>query len=283
MRCDDQPNGCAPCMQNQSECKTTDRITGKATVRGYVQCLERQIDGLQDRNHKLEARLVALGEDVRTISDYPDPATAHLVQWHEEQASSNTRSWEGSSRDPAKSSQNAATNDGSSTQESCVNVPEEHRPKLPDFRTGLAGNNYLGVSTGNSLLSSIRGTSMTVLGMDIDLADYMSVDVDEPEPSIAGAQPVYNKSYRAFVQTAFGISPKIKQPELPPRSEAINYAQMYFRIVDPYLPLVHKPSLLATVSLCPVSTVLDLCRLLTSTSSQKSMTIQFSSPQSLRL
>ena len=235
-------------MQNQSECKTTDRITGKATVRGYVQCLERQLDDLQDRNHKLEARLIALGEDVRTTIDYSDPATAPLVQWHEEQASSNRRPWEGSSRDPAISSQHVATNDGSSTRGSSVNVADEHRPKLPDFRTGLAGNNYLGVSTGNSLLSSIRGTSMTVLGMDIDLADYMSVDVDEPDPSIAGAQPVYNKSYRAFVQTAFGTSPKLKQVELPPKSEAINYAQMYFRIVDPYLPLVHKPSLLATVS-----------------------------------
>lgn len=247
MRCDDQPDGCAPCMQNQSECKTTDRITGKATVRGYVQSLERQLEELQDRNNKLEGRLVALGEEVGPSMDYTDSVTTPLVQWHEGRTSSNRRSWEAVRQDRTTSSQHAVAANSNATHGSCTNTPDEHPPKLPDFRSGLAGNNYLGVSTGDSLLSSIRGTSMTVLGMEIDLADYMSADVDEPDPSLVGAQPVYNKSYRAFVQTAFGTSPKLKQVELPPRSEGLNYAHVYFRIVDPYLPLVHRPSLLATV------------------------------------
>ncbi|KAL6714100.1 hypothetical protein ACLMJK_008594 [Lecanora helva] len=247
MRCDDQPNGCAPCMQNQSECKTTDRITGKATVRGYVQSLERQLDELHQRQHRLESRLAALGEDVGAI-DYTDPSTAPLVQWHEEQASSSRQTWDNTGQACQNPHQKGVPTDVKTTHRSHESAPEEHPAKLPDFRSGLAGNNYLGVSTGNNLLSSITGTSMTVLGMDIDLADYMSADVDEPDPSLNGAQPVYNKSYRAFVQTAFGISPKLTQVELPPKIEAMNYAHVYFRIVNPYLPLVHEPSMLATLA-----------------------------------
>ena len=250
MRCDDNVNGCAPCLQNQSECKTTDRITGKATVRGYVQSLERRIEELENRNRLLQSRLASLGEDVSDFEPkvkYEDPATAPLVQWHDEQRIGNHLAWDKNGRGTRISDH------GESSFEE--NMSDRPMPfggspsRLPRFRSGLAGNNYLGVSTGNSLLSSIRGTSMSVLGMEIDLADYMSPDVDEPDPMPAGTrQPVYNKSYRALVQTAFGTSPKLSKVELPPRSEGINYAQVYFRVTGPYVPVIHKPSFMATVS-----------------------------------
>ena len=249
MRCDDQPSGCAPCMQNQSECKTTDRITGKATVRGYVQSLERQLEELQHRTRELESRLAALGEEVGPYTDYGDPATTQLVQWHKDQKASNRRLGEHDRQDSDTSTSYTRVN-GNTTHGSSSHASEEPPPQLPNFRGGLTGNNYLGLSTGNSLLSSIRGTAMSVLGMEIDLADYMSADVDEPESSVDGApaQPVYNKSYRAFVQTAFGANPKLSKVELPPKSEGMNYAYVYFRLVNPFLPIVHKPSFWATVS-----------------------------------
>lgn len=245
MRCDDQPNGCASCLQNRSECKTTDRISGIATVRGYVQCLERQLDELQHRNHELEARLVSLGHEVKPRTDYQDNMTIPLQQWHKGQASGSGQEWQGDSLVPDKPVRGSNNYNGNPGKEQ---PPSIGGVRLPDFRGGLAGNNYLGVSTGNSLLSSIRGTSMSVLGMEIDLADYMSPDVDEPDPSIASNQPIYNKSYRAFVQTAFGTSPKLRQVELPPRSEGMTYADVYFRAVSPYVPIVHKPSFMAIVS-----------------------------------
>ena len=248
MRCDDQPNGCTPCMQNQSECKTTDRITGKATVRGYVQTLERQLEEFQQRNRVLEDRLAALGEEGRPFADYGDPTTAPLIQWHENQRSSNGQTLGIKSENHDSSSHGGGVETDNANRRSYSNAPEMYPPQLPDFRSGLAGNNFLGLSTGNSLLSSIKGTSMTVLGMEIDLADYLSTDVDEPGPSVSIAQPVYNKSYRAFVQTAFGTNPKLKQVELPPRSEGMNYAHVYFRLVNPYVPILHEPSFLATVS-----------------------------------
>lgn len=250
MRCDDNVNGCAPCLQNQSECKTTDRITGKATVRGYVQSLEGRLEELESHNRLLQARLASLGEDVADIEPkikYEDPATAPLVQWHEEQRLGNRLAWDnngGRTRDSDHGRNPFGRN--------MVNKPtsmEGSPSRLPEFRSGLAGNNYLGVSTGNSLLSSIRGTSLNVLGIEIDLADYTSADLDEPDPSPAGTRPpVYNKSYRAFVQTAFGTSPKLRKVELPPRSEGINYAHVYFRVTNPYVPVIHKPSFMATVS-----------------------------------
>ena len=251
MRCDDNVNGCAPCLQNQSECKTTDRITGKATVRGYVQSLERRLEELESHNRLLQGHLASLGEDVPELEPnikYEDPATAPLVQWHEEQRVGNRSAW-----DENGGRISNLDHGGISFRGKMSNRPksaEESPSRLPEFRSGLAGNNYLGVSTGNSLLSSIRGTSMNVLGMEIDLADYMSADIDEPDPSPAGTRPpVYNKSYRASLQTAFGTSPKLSKVELPPRSEGITYAHVYFRVTNPYLPVVHKPSFMATVSL----------------------------------
>ena len=247
MRCDDNVNGCAPCLQNQSECKTTDRITGKATVRGYVQSLERRLEEIETHNRLLHGRLASLGEDVPDISPktkYGDPATAPLVHWREE----NRLPWDRKAVETRHSEHGGGSFEGNT-----VNRPTPlggSPSRLPEFRNGLAGNNYLGVSTGNSLLSSIRGTSMNVLGMEIDLADYMSADLDEPDTTPAGtSSPVYNKSYRAFVQTAFGTSPKLSKVELPPRSEGINYAYVYFRVTNPYVPVVHKPSFMATVGL----------------------------------
>ena len=261
MRCDDTVNGCAPCLQNQSECKTTDRITGKATVRGYVQSLERRLEELENLNRVLQSRLASLGEDVpdnESRMKYEDPTTAPLVQWHEEQRIGNGSSWDKSDGGTRISDHGEKPLEGNVTSRprSLGVLPS----RLPDFRTGLGGNNYLGVSTGNSLLSSIRGTSMNLLGMEIDLADYMSADLDEPDPILGGTgSPVYNKSYRAFVQTAFGTSPKLGKVELPPRSEGINYAQVYFRLTSPYVPVVHKPSFMATVSLLMSITIPSCC------------------------
>lgn len=257
MRCDDNVNGCAPCLQNHSECNTTDRITGKATVRGYLQSLERRLEELESHNRALQGRLASLGEDIPDLEPrikYEDLATAPLVQWHEEQRARNNSAWDKGGRGSRD-----LVHGGRPFGGSVVKRPtsaEESPTRLPEFRNGLSGNNYLGVSTGNSLLSSIRGTSMNVLGMEIDLADYMSTDLDEPDPTPAGTRPpVYNKSYRAFVQTAFGTSPKLSKVELPPRSEGINYAHVYFRLTNPYVPVVHKPSFMATVSF-PLSIIM---------------------------
>ena len=119
---------------------------------------------------------------------------------------------------------------------------------LPAFRAGCTGDNYLGVSPGNSNLSSIKGTALSILGMEIDIADFDSADMDEPDPSVFHPQ-LHNKSYRAFLQSTLNINPRIEKVELPSRVEGMTYAQWYFRVLNPYLPLLHKPTFFKMVRL----------------------------------
>lgn len=237
MRCDDQPDGCTPCRQNHTECKTTDRITGKATVRGYVESLERKIQQLERSNRQLQTRLVSLGGDVPPSERTMDSNTSY--RWQESQ---------GPSYQPEGAASEGVQVNGQGGPPSNSTYESGDAAHLPDFRTGLSGSNYVGVSTANPLLSSIRGTSMNVLGTEIDLADYASADLDEPDPSRTDAQPVYNKSYRACIQTAFGTGPKLSKVELPPMKEGLEYAQIYFTGICPYLPILHQPTFMKMVS-----------------------------------
>ena len=245
MRCDDDPQGCAPCRQNQTECKTTDRITGKATVRGYVESLERRIQEIESYNRQLQVRIVSLGGDVPVEEIDPDPSNG------------STSSWQGSHESNPFMGHQVYARVGADEQSDGRAEPANFRayqpsidsnPSLPKFRSGLTGNNYLGVSTGDSLLSSIRGTSMNVLGMEIDIADYTSPDLDEPEANRLMGQPLYNKSYGAFIQTAFGAAPRLSNIKLPPRQQGIEQVDAYFRGLNPFLPILHRPTFMNTVS-----------------------------------
>ena len=122
---------------------------------------------------------------------------------------------------------------------------------LPAFRAGCTGDNYLGVSPGNSNLSSIKGTALSILGMEIDIADFDSVDMDEPDSSVFHAQ-LYNKSYQAFLQSALNINPRIEKVELPQRSDGMTYAAWYFRVLNPYMPLLHKPTFMKLVCIANI-------------------------------
>ena len=241
MRCDDNPDGCASCRQAQTECKTTDRITGKATGRGYVDNLEGRLSELEQRNQELRAQVLSLGGQIP-----PDSRDANFIPTQYEPLQN------GSILHPQRTS---STQSGQSLdtrpptlakESSSMTALPQGRDPLPPSRKGLYGNNYFGITSGNSLLSSVRGTSMNILGMEIDLTDYLSSDVDEPDLSYAD-QPVYNKSYRAFVQTAFGAGPKLRKVELPSRSEGMQFAEIFLRITIPFVPVVHKPTYMKLV------------------------------------
>ncbi|KAL8675188.1 MAG: hypothetical protein Q9168_000441 [Polycauliona sp. 1 TL-2023] len=246
MRCDDSSEGCAPCMQNQSSCKTTDRITGRATVRGYVQSVERRLQELETHCHELEDQLIAHGIDVkptRPYNDYPDTLRPPPHKnghgpfpgsdWYSDaHSSSNGSGYPSANIVPSR---RLSRCDGSVS-------------RLPDFRNGLTGENYLGVSSANSLVSSIRGTSLNVLGMEINLADYMHADLDEPNPCDDENQPLYNKSYYAFILTAFSAKPKPEEVGLPSREEAMMCVGWFFKVVNVYLPVLHRPSFMKLIN-----------------------------------
>ena len=239
MRCDDQPDGCSPCKQNRSECVTTDRNTRKPTVRGYVQTLARCVQNLDAHVRSLEAQLTALGAEVKPFDGMRNPPSIQA----DDEDSGNEHASE-TANGPAYL--NNGKNGGNGVRP--PDLPDGESKALPDFRSGLMGNNYLGVSSGNSFLSSIHGTSLTVLGMEIDLADYTSPDIDEPDPFAPSGESVYNKSYYSFVQTAYKAHPKPPKVPLPDREQAFLYSEWYFRTVHPYLPMIHKPTFMALVS-----------------------------------
>jgi hypothetical protein len=232
IRCDGLPGGCSPCLQNNTECRTTDRITGRATSRGYVEGLEQQNRDLQIRVQELEQRLARNSVDTKTQNGYQNASYEYT------QALSNVQrpSYSPSTEYPQ-------ARDALATQQQETNMFRA----LPAFRAGCTGDNYLGVSPGNSNLSSIKGTALSILGMEIDIADFPSLDMDEPDASVFHPQ-LYNKSYQAFLQSALNINPRIEKVELPSRSDGMMYAQWYFRAINAYLPILHKGTFMKLAS-----------------------------------
>ena len=103
---------------------------------------------------------------------------------------------------------------------------------------------YLGVSSDNAPLSSIKGTTLSVLGTTIDITSFDAPDMDEPLPGTPIGSPLYNKSVMAFLQTVLNMNPPLENVDLPSRQDAFTYAEWYFLMISPFLPILHKPSFL---------------------------------------
>ncbi|KAH9215146.1 fungal-specific transcription factor domain-containing protein [Leptodontidium sp. 2 PMI_412] len=228
IRCDAREGGCTPCEQNSTECVTTDRITGVATRRGHVEALEREKEDLQRRVQELERRLLQQGcSDIKHSNAYQSGGTGYDYQQQP------TPTWNATNSYPP--------------QNLNASAPQQEATLLRSLRTGTFGSNYLGVSAGNSNLSAIKGTALTILGMEIDIADFDSWDMDEPKDSQFKPE-LYNKSYQSFLQTALNINPRIAKVELPERGLGFQYADWYFRALNPYTPLLHKPTFMALLA-----------------------------------
>lgn len=233
IRCDGLPGGCSPCLQNNTECRTTDRITGRATSRGYVEGLEQQNRELQHRLHDAEQRLAQGGLGGKPLNGYN---TAGGPTYGYNASPPAPPAWNPPDQFTPQSS-NPPTSHGQET-----NIFKA----LPAFRPGSFGDNYLGISAGNSNISSIKGTALSILGMEIDIADFESFDMDEPKPA-TGHQHLYNKSYQAFLQSTLGVNARIEKMDLPPRAEGMQYVGWYLRLLNQYMPILHGPTFLALV------------------------------------
>ena len=244
IRCDGLPGGCSPCLQNNTECRTTDRITGRATHRGYVEDLELRNREMESRLREYEARLLSMGVDVKG-NGYHDPNVAAILDWGSNGANGHAQMWNTGPAPAAMMSFGSHSPDTSTPRAQETNIFRA----LPVFRTGCHGDNYLGVSSGNSYLSSIKGTALSVLGMEIDIADFSSSDIDEP--STIYQPELYNKSYQSFLQSAFNVNSKIDKVDLPPRTEGLTYASWYFRVLNPWIPVLHQPTFMALVRWYP--------------------------------
>jgi hypothetical protein len=191
---------------------------------------------MQHRIRELEQRLIQGGADVKPSNGYGD-AGASSNDFNQSSSVQQSQ-WTGSGSQYGPQPSSALTDGQQET-----NVFRA----LPTFRSGCTGDNYLGVSAGNSNLSSIKGTALSILGMEIDIADFESLDMDEPDGSVFHPQ-LYNKSYQAFLQSALNINPRIEKVDLPAREEGLMYVDWYFRVINPFMPLLHKPTFTKLVS-----------------------------------
>lgn len=207
--------------------------------------LEHRNREMENRLRDYEARLLSLGVDVKTHG-YHDPNVGPMLDWTSTVPNGHAQIWGSANPGPAPTATMMAFSshspDASASRSQETNI---FRALPVVFRTGSHGDNYLGVASGNSYLSSIKGTALSVLGMEIDIADFSSSDVDEPSSIF---QPdLYNKSYQGFLQSAYGVNPKIEKVDLPPREEGLTYASWYFRVLNPWIPILHKPSFMHLV------------------------------------
>lgn len=105
---------------------------------------------------------------------------------------------------------------------------------------------HLGVGTDQAPLSSIKGTSLSILGSTIDIGSLDVPDMDEPPPSDQGSS-LYNKSVHALLQSVMNVNEPLTV-KLPPRQDAFTYAEWYFVMIHPFHPVLHKPSFKALLA-----------------------------------
>lgn len=217
-------------MQNNTECKTTDRITGRATTRGHTESLETEVAALRQYVADLRSQCQENGIEARPPPMIPPPFMPPgmhqgAMGWPGQPYG--TQMWDAPGMGQA----------GPDSLQRHSSVPLE-RPRgpssaLPEFKPGCKGDNYLGVSSGNERLSAIKGSSMSLFGMDLDLADYLPAD-DPASPS----------SYETFLKVAFGRQSQAV-PEMPPYENAKIYCKWFFQSIHPFSPTLDKRAFMA--------------------------------------
>lgn len=116
---------------------------------------------------------------------------------------------------------------------------------------------HLGVFKDNSPLSTINSTHLSILGTTIDITSFDAPDIDGPPAGTAKSTPIYNKSLRSFYNSVARVNPPI-EASMPSREDAFSYSEWYFCMVGAFVPLLHKPTYFALVSVmtCYVSCVI---------------------------
>ncbi|KAF4552675.1 Fungal specific transcription factor domain-containing protein 14 [Elsinoe fawcettii] len=218
IRCDARPGGCSPCAQNNTECRTTDRITGRATSRGYTENVETENSALKQHLADLRQQLQEHGIEPRQQPIFRN-------------------SFANETPSPASSS----------TQNDLHNLsrilnPEPPNPKgrsrsavLPDYQPESVGDNYLGVASSNDWPSPVGGMQHALFGMKLDLKDFVANDDTE----LATAT-----TYSAFL-SYISTNKTAEAPPLPPFQQCRTMVEWFFKMPGSWLPVLHKPDVMA--------------------------------------
>ncbi|KAF2679892.1 hypothetical protein K458DRAFT_112179 [Lentithecium fluviatile CBS 122367] len=224
IRCDPRPEGCSPCAQNRTPCKTTDRITGKATTRGHTEAMEAENNYLRAQIAEMQAQLKEMGVEPRAPSGYNSYAPPSAT-WP---PSGVGNEWE----EPSQRRTSLSPLPGYAP----AGALESSGP-LPQFKTSSFGDNYLGMSSSDSLLSNIKGTSLSVFGHEIDITDFIQNEQDY-DTSVM--------SYNHVIKVALGED-RVDPVPFPPYPILSEYCTWYLRSLNPYTMLQDKPTLMKLV------------------------------------
>ncbi|KAF2494025.1 hypothetical protein BU16DRAFT_512265 [Lophium mytilinum] len=239
IRCDGRAGGCSPCLQNNTPCKTTDRITGRATTRGHTEALESQVNSLRNHVAELQAQLKELGVEPKPFSGYnsytPAAMQSQTLQWAEASSSGNNDQMWSTEQAPASASvpplaPYRPSGDAPLTSEG---VESKILAMLPAFKSAAIGDNYLGISSADSLLSPIKGTSLSVFGTEIDITDFVDGETDyESSP----------QSYGHFLSVVLGHDQNVEPLQFPEYHKLNEYATWYLRSLNPYTMALDRAS-----------------------------------------
>ncbi|OTB19356.1 hypothetical protein K445DRAFT_53319 [Daldinia sp. EC12] len=238
IRCDALPEGCSHCINQNLECYVTDRVTGRTERRGYMQQLEREKTDMLNHIRELEKLLYQNGVEIkpsRTFSETNNSTDGDVDNMSGQmQDSMGKTQWNQPGSSAWMKDRNRLSNiPYASTLRSAV----EPRPT----------DAHIGVGADQAPLSSIKGTTLSILGSTIDIGSFDAPDMDEPSPDAPAHAPVYNKSAQAMLQSVTNINPRL-QVDYPPRDDAFTYAEWYFLMIYPFHPVLHKPTFMTLLS-----------------------------------
>ncbi|KAI9728314.1 MAG: hypothetical protein M1834_007718 [Cirrosporium novae-zelandiae] len=217
MKCDSKAGGCGPCQASKSQCVTTDRITGRPNSRGYVAALETENQMLRAQVDNYHARLLAAGLDPRDSPfQYPPPKGDNPP---------------------------SATSPSYSPPEMVGPYLQINPFAVSPVQTPPAGQGLFGLSC-----SPDHGTKLKVLGLEIDIADFSSPDMDEPEDVNTQTGFTLNKSCMSAIHTVCGKNTTVARVDLLPEEMGLKHAKWYFMVINPFFPVLHEPTFMALLT-----------------------------------
>ena len=186
--------------------------------------METEIQYLRAQASELQAQLKELGVEPRAVSGFA-AFRNQSPSWQSPGVSSDIQEWPDSSR--RRSSNISMPGYAGSAVDNT-----EQRP-LPQFKPGNSvGDNYLGVSSADSLLSHINGTSLSVFGTEIDITDFVQSE-SEYDNSVM--------SYNHFSRVCLNEDQRVEHVPYPDHKTLSEYSHWYLRSLNPYTMLLHRP------------------------------------------
>ena len=245
----------------------TDPLTGTPTYRGQFEYLEQRVAKQNRDIRELLARLRAFGDDAPGLGDDGNAEADKHQAWTELVATGDVKPWERDERQgvpqPAGNPQEEAKGKVENQSEAApersqdlrlpVDVPNDSvngTLSLPDVRTGIAQRRYMGVAHGVDPSRSNPGYRLNMLGWEVDLTAFVPSGNTEGEfgPLPDFDHPLYDRSYRSFVATTYGLQPRIQRPALPSREQAFHYATIFLHGHNAFMPILRGPWVINLVS-----------------------------------